>query len=123
MKTKELKEQLFHLLSTIETGNVPKAQADWGGADVAVVKSEPKPKPDSYYPDPKYVVTKHHLELSWLMEEITGIFRGQLDYISKYAFYDRLADSAIDQTRSRGDNMQEVLKAVVKEAINMADEA
>ena len=123
MKTKTRKEQLLSLLSIIETGNVPKAKEDWGGADVGVVKSQPKPTQDSFYPDPKYVVTTHYLELSWVMEEITRIFRGQLDYISKYEFYGRLADAVIDHIRTRGDNMQELLKAVIQEAINMADEA
>jgi hypothetical protein len=94
---------------------------DWGGADV-VIGPPPRPVPtvDGFYPDPDYVATKHHRELSWLFEQLRDLFTPYVDFMNKYEFYGRLADSANRFITKSGDDEQtEVLRAVLHEADSM----
>lgn len=97
----------------------------WGGADVAIVAESPEPRPDHFYPDPRFVVTPHVRELSWLFESLRDAFAGTMDYLSKYEFHDRLADAA---ERYQGDVAPEsrsvagLLSAVLAEARVLACE-
>ena len=82
----------------VELSNTQLLQADkeWGGADVVISSNPPKRKEESFYPDPRYVVTKHALELSWLFERLRDAFyaENRLDSCSKIEFFGRLANAA-----------------------------
>lgn len=110
-------DELKDLLLTGKVGAAP----DWGGADV-VIGPPPRPVPtvDGFYPDPDYVATKHHRELSWLFEQLRDLFTPYVDFINKYEFYGRLADSANRFITKYGDDEQiAVLRAVLHEADSM----
>ena len=68
----------------------------WGGADVCIVRRPPKLEPGGFYPDPKFVVTKHASELSWLFVQLMEIFYQLGGDIAgwKYDFFGSLADAA-----------------------------
>jgi hypothetical protein len=110
-------EELTELVLTGKVG----VSSDWGGADV-VIGPLPRPVPttDGFYPDPDYVATQHHRELSWLFEQLRDLFVPYIDHIDKYEFYGRLADSANRFITTNGDEVQrEVLHAVLHEADSM----
>ena len=99
-----LKDQLNRLRHQVLAGAIGTSR-DWGGADV-VIGPPPRPVPtaDGFYPDPDYVATKHHRELSWLFEQLRDLFVPYIDYINKYEFYGRLADSANSHLEEEGDS-------------------
>ena len=116
----DLTDKLTHLREQVLTGAYGIAR-DWGGADV-VIGPPPRPVPtaDGFYPDYDYVATKHHRELSWLFEQLRDLFSPHIDFINKYEFYGRLADSANRFITKFGDEIQrDVLYAVLHEANSM----
>ncbi len=120
MKTDKRKEWLMILKQQIEEGFIQKAETEWGGADVAVVKEYPETRKDGFYPDPQFVVTSFSLELSWVLEQLRDIFSDALDYMNKYEFYGQLANAAVKYIEVHGDqNPKELLLAVVNEAESM----
>ena len=100
----DLKEQLKRLRNQVLVGAIG-ASPDWGGADV-VIGPPPRPVPtvDGFYPDPDYVATKHHRELSWLFEQLRDLFAPYIDFMNKYEFYGRLADVANSHLEEEGDD-------------------
>jgi hypothetical protein len=99
----DLNDKLTHLRDLVLAGAYGTAR-NWGGADV-VIGPPPRPVPtaDGFYPDPEYVATKHHRELSWLFEQLSALFSPHIDFINKYEFYGRLADSANSYFEEGGD--------------------
>lgn len=92
---KDTRNQLLNdLRERILKGGIQKADQEWGGADVAIVQALPERTGEEFYPDPRFIITKFSLELSWLFEEIVKIFTGKLDYMSRYEFYGLLAEAA-----------------------------
>lgn len=88
-------ERIAELASALESETLPKAEREWGGADVAIVTEIPEWPEDSFYGPPRWVRTEHPLELSWLMEQMYHAFSeaGLLDCCSKYEFIGRLANA------------------------------
>lgn len=100
----DLKEKLTHLRDQVVAGAYGTAR-DWGGADVVIgPPPRPVPKTDGFYPEPEYVVTKHHRELSWLFEQLRDLFNPHIDFANKYEFYGRLADAANSHLEEDGDD-------------------
>jgi hypothetical protein len=64
------------------------------------------------------VITQYSRELSWLFYQLRDIFRGDIDYISKYDFFRLLAQSANEHIATHKDNMkcEELLLSVIKSA-------
>ncbi len=92
---KDIRNQLLNdLRERILKGGIQKADQEWGGADVAIVQALPERTGEEFYTDPRFIITKFSLELSWLFEEIVKIFTGKLDYMSRYEFYGLLAEAA-----------------------------
>lgn len=90
-------EELKRLNELIANNQIGKAKHLWGGADVAVVKEQPKTSPDGFYPDPFFVVSrKFSLEISWMFEQLRDAFYAEklLDGCSKIEFFGRLARAA-----------------------------
>jgi len=116
----ELKVKLTRLRDQVLSGEYGIA-LDWGGADVVIgPSSRPMPADEGFYPDAQYVATKHHRELSWLFEQLRDLFTPYVDFMNKYEFYGRLADSANRFITKSGDDEQtEVLRAVLHEADSM----
>ncbi len=120
-------EQLKFLSTELATGAIPKASRLWGGADVIIQKCDPPPSSnDSFYPDPRYVVTEHAHELSWIFEKLRGAFYSErrLDGCSKIEFFGRLANAAL-RTISRSDlppSASILCAAVLHEAFTIYDE-
>jgi len=96
----------------------------WGGAGVIVASTSPAQQPKGSYPDPRYVVTAHAAELSWLFDELWETFRPLLDHLTKIEFFGRLANAA--NTRLERDAARvtpgELLAAVLIKARAIADE-
>jgi hypothetical protein len=111
----DLLRQIGDLKQRIETTDISSAAEavdEWGGADVIIQKTL---DPDierwlgdqatvislqSTEPRRRAVITKYSRELSWLFYELGGVFFEEIDYASKYDFYGRLAQSAIDYLAS-----------------------
>ncbi|MGH8827735.1 MAG: hypothetical protein ACRDVZ_09120 [Jiangellaceae bacterium] len=96
----------------------------WGGAGVRIVRAAPEPSAGSGFPDPRTVVTRFAYELSWLFSELWTAFQPVLDYASKIEFFGRLANAA-DRYQAKavdGENVRDLLGAVLHEAYAIADE-
>jgi hypothetical protein len=70
------------------------------------------------------VITSCSKELSWLFYRLKDIFVGTIDLTSKYDFYGRLAQSAInyiEENKERGEHgdCTHLLKTVLDEAKRM----
>lgn len=105
-ETKEtitVKETLKLLADTIASGNIPKANQEWAGAEVCIVRSVPTKTEDGFYPDPRYVETKHPLELSWCFEKLRDAFYAEnlIDGCSKIEFFGRLANVAVRAAKAK----------------------
>ena len=96
-ETITVKESMELLADMIASGNIPKADRAWAGADVCIVRRVPAKKGDGFYPDPRYVETKYSLELSWFFFKLKDAFYAEnlLDGCSKIEFFGRLANAAI----------------------------
>ncbi|MFV0387548.1 MAG: hypothetical protein ACK5NT_02240 [Pyrinomonadaceae bacterium] len=119
----EKRKELDSLSQRVNQAPIPKAEY-WGGADVCIVSQKPESKGGGFYPDPRYVVTEHAAQLSWLFIQLKSIFIGLIDGISKIEFYGRLANAALRyQDKNEGnENQKDLLFAVLREAYGMLDE-
>lgn len=111
--------------------------SEWGGADVIISDHlsdrirrwlEDAPSlvlsAQSTVPQRRAVISEYAKELSWLFVQLREAFSGSLNYINKYDFYGRLAQTALDYIQDHGENTQcqGLLHAVLAEARKMADE-
>ena len=96
----------------------------WVGADVVIVNKLPKIRSGGFYPDPRFVVTDHELELSWLFEQLTDIFRKIEDYgFWKEELFGRLGNTANRYvTKSPKASAKELLLAVMHEVFSIFEE-
>lgn len=120
MKQKKIEE----LRVIISSKNIQKESFNtnlFGGTDISIVTKLPDKKSD-FYGDPQYVVTKYAKELSWLVFQLKEIFKEDLDYINKYPFYGRLAESANMSITLKGGELKDLLFDVLDEAEKMSEE-
>jgi hypothetical protein len=119
-------EELKRLERVLEGPSLPKSKGEWGGADVALTRNAPSQSTETgFYPDPRYVVTEHALELSWLFEELRDAFYAEqrLDGCSKIEFFGRLANAANRCIKKAGDpSSNNLCAAVLHEAFAIYDE-
>jgi hypothetical protein len=105
---------------------LPRARRIWSGADVVIAnKVTQRLDEGSFYPDPRYVVTPHAAELSWLFERLRDAFYDEqrLDSCSKIEFFGRLANAALRCIRKKESMEAEVLcRAVLHEAFAIYEE-
>jgi len=105
---------------------VPKANKAWGGADVVIaLRSKPLGRSDSFYPEPRSVVSPHALELSWLFEGLRDAFHAEnrIDSQMKIEFFGRLANAANRCLRKSPSPAAQVLcAAVLHEAFAIYEE-
>jgi hypothetical protein len=125
MNMKTIKE-LEQLEKILQESPLPRAHREWGGADVVISrKAPPKPSGEEFYPEPRYVITAHSLELSWLTESLKEAFYAErrLDGCSKIECFGRLANAAnrcIRRTTALTANI--LCAAVLHEAFAIYDE-
>ena len=96
----------------------------WQGADVVITNKPPIVKEDSFYPAPRYVVTAHSSELSWLFEQVRNIFIEIDDYgFLKEEIFGRLGNTANRFLAKNPEaDTDETLLAVMHEAFAIAEE-
>jgi len=119
----EKRNELENLSERLNRAPIPKSK-DWGGADVVITSQKPESKGDGFYPEPRYVVTVHAPQLSWLFVQLRNVFSVLLDGTTKIEFYGRLASAALRyQIKNKGnENQKDLLFAVLHEAFAMLDE-
>jgi hypothetical protein len=122
---KELKD--IALAIDANTFNKGGSVKEWGGADVVVTSIEPTLSTgDSFYPEPRYVVTPNAKVLSRLFYSLRDAFKKIDDFsLLKIEFFGRLANAALRyQSRLAGssENPRNLLQAVLHEAFAMLDE-
>ena len=91
-------------------------QKEWGGADV-IIRNQLNENEREWLahqhivlsfqknePRRRAVITEFSKELSWTFVRLRDIFRGNIDYISKYDFYGSLAQASIDYLEHSGEN-------------------
>ena len=117
--TGDVTSKLDAIAADIAAGRIGQSEP-WGGADV-VISAHPAPAKsgEGFYPAPRFVVTPHVAELSWLFESLRDAFTSVIDYQSKYEFYGRLADAA---DRHAAGSVGDMLAGVLGEARVMAGE-
>lgn len=118
-------DELRRLEGELSGGPLPRAEREWGGADVIISKASPTPSGGGFYPEPRYVVTPHALELSWLFESLRDAFyaESRLDGCSKIEFFGRLANAANRCLVRESDADANLLcAAVLHEAFAILDE-
>ena len=72
-------DNLLRLSIAIVNGHYGNSKA-WQGADVVIVSQVPVVEEGGFYPAPRYVITSHATELSWLFEQVREIFMEIDDY-------------------------------------------
>lgn len=90
-------DELNRLQKILEVSPLPRAKGEWGGADVVITREAPPKRAEgAFYPDQRYVVSDHSLQLSWLFEQLRDAFYAEerLDGGSKIEFFGRLANAA-----------------------------
>jgi hypothetical protein len=118
-------EELSRLEKVLVGGNLQQAQREWGGADVVITRNAPQKTGGGFYPDPRYVISPHSLELSWLFEALRDAFYAEkrIDSCSKIEFFGRLANAA-NRFIQRSNNITAPLlcAAVLHEAFAIYEE-
>jgi len=116
--------QLEKLSSEIASGHVGRSSEPWQGADVVITEDLPVIQSDTFYPAPRFVVTEHVRELSWLFENARDAFKGLDGYgFWKEEFFGRLGNSANRYiTRLPKHTAEALLLAVLHEAFCIAEE-
>ena len=96
----------------------------WQGADVIITTESPAIAEGGFYPEPRYVVTAHASNLSWLFEQIRDIFMEIDDYgYLKEEIFGRLGNTANRFLSKNPDaNVRETLLAVMHEAFAITEE-
>jgi hypothetical protein len=124
-----VRKELKDIALAIDAGTFDKGRPvkEWGGADVIVTSIEPTPSTgDSFYPEPRYVVTPNAKVLSRLFYSIRDAFKNIDDFsLLKIEFFGRLANAALRyQSRLAGssEKSKDLLQAVLHEAFAMLDE-
>lgn len=119
-------EELERLGKALERSPLPRAREEWIGADVAITsEAPPEPSKESFYPEPRFVVTSYSLELSWLFEGVAQAFWAEerLDGCNKIEFFGRLANAADHYLRLPSAPTGHLLCAtVLREAFAIYDE-
>lgn len=124
-ETITVKETMKLLADIIASGNIPKADRAWAGADVCIVRHVPSKKGDGFYPEPRYAETKYPLELSWIFFKLKDAFYAEklLDGCSKIEFFGRLANAAIRAISADPEiPCPDLCRAVVQEAETIYNE-
>ena len=89
--------QLKELEKILELSKIGQKE-EWGGAGVIITNKSPPVynNEHSFYPEPRYVVTKYSFELSWLFYSLRDAFYKEalIDGCSKMEFFGRLANTA-----------------------------
>lgn len=122
MKFEKRRNDLIKLSQLIKEDKISKADREWGGADVIITNRQPELSKNNFYPEPRYVVTKFSLELSWLFNQLKDIFSELIDGMTKIEFYGRLANAGISYTSHSNNNCKELLLSVLHEAFAMLEE-
>ncbi len=112
---------LREFILTKDITNEAKKTILFGGADISIVSKLPDQK-NSFYGDPQFVVTKFSKELSWLIFQLKELFKEDLDYMNKYPFYGRLAESANKSISIDSQNLTKILLDILEEAEKMSKE-
>jgi hypothetical protein len=114
---------LVNLSTSIVTGQFGSSRM-WQGADVVITNESPSIKESGFYPAPRYVVTSHASELSWLFEQVRNIFMEIDDYgYLKEEIFGRLGNTANRFLSKNPDaNVRETLLAVMHEAFAITEE-
>ena len=95
------------------------------GADIQVARDQHtlSKKPD-FYPEDKYIITKHADEVSILIYAIRDVYESYFNYINKYHYYDQLADAAIKHISEDNvnKNCKDLLLCIIDRAIKFLPE-
>lgn len=115
--------RLINLDKRLEQLNVlPKTRKSWGGAGVVIAEVYPSTNSGCFYGKPRYVVTKHALELSWVFGYLKNAFNAEnlINCVNKYEFYGRLANAAIRVLKNNKDaSAHELCMKVLDEAFEI----
>jgi hypothetical protein len=115
--------RLEKLASEISGGNIGNSEP-WHGADVLIRNDLPAPQSDSFYPSPRYVITEHVRQLSWLFENARDAFVSLEGYgFWKEELFGRLGNAANRYIgKQPSPTVQKLLLAVVHEAFAVVEE-
>ena len=115
--------QLKKISSDIASGNI-RVSEPWQGADVEIRNNLPKVLTDSFYPAPRFVITEHVGQLSWLFENLRDAFNNLEGYgFWKEEFFGRLGNAATRYlSRQPNAKVEKILLAVMHEAFCIAEE-
>jgi hypothetical protein len=124
-----VRKKLKDIALSIDTKTFDKGRPvkEWGGADVVLTSIVPTASNgESFYPEPRYVVTPNAKVLSRLFYSLRDAFNKIDDFsFFKIEFFGRLANAASRyQSRLAGssENPKDLLQAVLHEAFAMLDE-
>lgn len=118
-------DELHRLERELSGKRLPRARREWGRADVVITRKPPQKSEDSFYPEPRYLITNYSLELSWLFEALRDAFyaENRLDSCSKIEFFGRLANAANRFfRRSASPTAHHLCAAVLHEAFAIYEE-
>lgn len=118
-----IQSNLAKLSTSIVNGQSGKSKM-WQGADVVITTESPAIAEGGFYPEPRYVVTAHASDLSWLFEQIRNIFMEIDDYgYLKEEIFGRLGNTAKRFLSKNPDaRVRETLLAVMHEAFAITEE-
>ena len=122
MKTEE---EIKRLKQLVIDNKICKSKRNWSGADVVIDNRSHNSNSDSFYPEPRFVISEFSYELSWLFEKLRDAFYEEnlLDGCSKIEFFGRLANSANKKiSNNKNVSKQELCLTILNEADEMYSE-
>ena len=96
----------------------------WQGADVVITSTPPASRGGGFYPDPRFVITNHDSELSWLFFLMKDIFSEYPGYgFWKEELFGRLGNTAMRfQSKNPQITAQNLLLSTLHDAFLISDE-
>lgn len=99
----------------------------WGGAGVIVTKEPPPSEGVSshFQSSVIYVVTPYANEAGWLFHKLWEAFKPILDHMSKFTFFERLAQAILQYQKSlegKREQTDDLLDAVLDESYAILDD-
>jgi len=98
------------LKSKVQQQLFPAEFPEFGGANLIITKDPLR----NHYPHDVFVCTEYASELSWLVEELKGIYNSDIDYMNKYQFYPFIGES-MKLAINEGKPLMEIMLHVTNE--------
>ena len=102
--------KLNELKAIINSGKFPNKYREFGGANLIITKDKDR----GFHEGDTIIYSEHAAALSWLVDQLHGIYNEEINYANKYRFYPTIGE-LIKESLTSQDQIIESMLFVVDE--------